>query len=90
MSVRCMHWWCLWSDDPLKQPVACGALCVVLQKLEKHYVPLNELVRNHWHGLILQTGYEACESEAGSNARCGLRPTDRSCISCVTSSRGSR
>lgn len=26
---------------------------------EKHYVPLTYLLKNHWHGLILQTGYEA-------------------------------
>jgi hypothetical protein len=27
----------------------------------KHYVPVVELLRNYWPGLLLQTGYEACE-----------------------------
>jgi hypothetical protein len=28
---------------------------------QKHYVPLGYVLRNHWHGLILQACYEACE-----------------------------
>lgn len=39
--------------------VAAATVCSPLQKLEKHYVPLAELFRGHWLGLILQTGYEA-------------------------------
>lgn len=35
---------------------------VCLQVAEdKHYVPLGYLLKHHWHGLILQTGYEACK-----------------------------
>lgn len=29
------------------------------QVKSKHYVPLSELLRGHWHGLILQCCYEA-------------------------------
>jgi hypothetical protein len=31
------------------------------EHLEKHYVPVLELFRSYWSGLILQCGYEACE-----------------------------
>jgi hypothetical protein len=31
------------------------------EHLEKHYVPILELFRGYWSGLLLQCGYEACE-----------------------------
>jgi hypothetical protein len=31
------------------------------EHLEKHYVPILELFRGYWSGLVLQCGYEACE-----------------------------
>jgi hypothetical protein len=27
----------------------------------KHYVPVLELFRGHWQGILVQTCYEACE-----------------------------
>jgi hypothetical protein len=27
----------------------------------KHYVPVLELFRGHWQGILIQTCYEACE-----------------------------
>jgi hypothetical protein len=27
----------------------------------KHYVPVVELFRGHWQGILVQTTYEACE-----------------------------
>jgi hypothetical protein len=31
------------------------------EKTTKHYVPVLELFRGHWKGILIQTCYEACE-----------------------------
>jgi hypothetical protein len=46
--------------------------------LEKHYVPLMELFRGYWSGLLLQMGYEACKY--CSPARQVLYDMVQSCI----------